>query len=189
MASNDSIKVRLRVVGVFYDQMLTVKKDGSIKDLLDAAVLDSGSKTSSGRLDYTSKLKCVDKNGKATLINSLVGFGHNIKSPFSSLGAKPRKAGLYELSESETVSNGTVTVHAWQYYVIRDKKVFSNYWNGEAAFDASPANPSSIPADFPALPAGEAGFTAFDRVTLNPGDEVIWRNVSIVRNPQTPPIY
>ena len=176
-------QIRLRVVGVFYDQKLDWLKPGSIKDLLDLAVVQAGVTGPLTNFSYTSKAIVKLVAGKPALCNSLFGFAHNLTNQIKpSLGNKQRAAGYYKLFESTSVEKDSVTVHAWQYYVIRGENVKSNYWEGAVNKpDVSPAVPKAT--------EGTPGFTPFDEFKLVAGDEVIWRNVSIVRNPQTPPIY
>ena len=177
------IQVRLRVVGVFYDEMLGVREGDSIKDLLDVAVANAGVTNTLSNFSYTSTVMQKLNNGAATSFNSLLGFAHNVTKQIKpSLGNKERAEGYYKLFESTSVQNGSVTVHAWQYYVIRDKTVESNFWKDKKNQpDVSPAVPKAG--------EGTPGFTPFNEFELMKGDEVVWRNVSIVRNPQTPPIY
>jgi hypothetical protein len=190
--------IRLRVVGVFYDETFTsaeVQSIKNIKDLLDAAVKRAGMVTPVGggsplsKFTYTSTIR--DKPAATKAVYSLLGFTHYLTGNIEpSLGDKKRSAGYYKLFESTSVERDSVTVHAWQYYVIRkdkansnSKTVASNFWEGDAMFpDVSPAEPNRTTNGLP-------GFTPFDQMLLEDGDEVIWRNVSIVRNPQTEPIY
>ena len=176
-------QVRLRVVGIFYDQVLDWPKAGTIKDLLDLAVIKAGMTKELSNFSYTSKVMLKLRGGKLTSCNSLFGFTHNLVNSIApSLGDKTREAGYYKLFESSSVENGSITVHAWQYYVIRKENVMSNFCNGDVnKFDVSPAVPK--------LSEGTPGFTPFDEFILVDGDEVVWRNVSIVRNPQKLPIY
>ena len=182
--------VRLRVVGVFYEKRFDLPAGSTIKDLLDLAVVDgnstnvtttSGAVSSQSVFSYTTKLMHKPASAPPRVFNSLVGFTHCLVAPLNpSLGNKQRKAGIYRLFESTSVENGSETVHAWQYYLIRGENVRSNYYKGDLTRpDVSPADPIAS-----AFPGGIPGFTPFDEVTLEEGDEVVWRNVSIVRNPQ-----
>lgn len=177
--------IRLRVVGVFYDANFPFAGIGNIKDLLDAAVLKE-----KGNFSYatTVKFKVVDRKQKA--INSLLGFCNRLngKGIPKSLGAQKRDVGYYKLFESTSVERDSVTVHAWQYYVIRGEQVISNYWNG-AELDGTKKLPDVSPAVPKPYVGSTPGFTPFDTMALRDGDEVVWRNVSIVRNPQTEPVY
>lgn len=186
--------IRLRVVGVFYDKTFTLEETQgvrNIKDLLDLAVRDAGmvapNKPGSllSKFTYTSTVRAkLDKRGQPEDVYSLVGFTHYLKDGIEpSLGDKKRSAGFYKLFESTSVERDSVTVHAWQYYVIRGENVASNYWKGNADQpDVSPAEPKPFPNSAP-------GFTPFDKMEIFAGDEVVWRNVAIVRNPQTEPIF
>lgn len=205
-------QVRLRVVGVFYDKNFSydaiVNSSGNnnptIKDLLDFAVKDGRMvDIPSGPNGETQKINCFGYTAARRfkpadtaanpptvdgIISSLLGFEHTLASELMvSLGKKIRKVGYYKLFESTSIEKGSVTVHAWQYYLIRGNVIQSNYWpdqDKEANPDVSPAYPTREGDN-----GGGAGFTPFDTVSIDPGDEVVWRNVSIVRNPQTPPIY
>ena len=190
--------VRLRVVGVFYEQtfnLADVAAGKTIKDLLDLAVETSELTPLSTTpkkvpqqsvFSYTSAVMVKKVDAGSARVHSLLGFTHNLVAPLNiSLGNKERKAGTYKLFESTSIENGSVTVHAWQYYLIRGNEVSSNYYKGESERpDVSPADPMAS-----GFVGGTPGFTPFDQVTQMEGDEVVWRNVSIVRNPQTPPIY
>ncbi len=177
--------IRLRVVGVFYDAEFSPTGILTIKDLLDVAVLKE-----QGSFSYVTSVKFKTVGGTPKAINSLFGFANRLRGDGipESLGAKVRSAGYYKLFESTSVERDSVTVHAWQYYVIRGESVVSNYWNGAELNgeiklpDVSPAVPRPFDGSAP-------GFTPFDTMELVDGDEVVWRNVSIVRNPQTEPVY
>lgn len=169
-------KIRLRVVGVYYDDEFDAVGISNIKDLLDAAVLKG-----KGSFTYEPKVKCKMIGGKATIMNSLMGFTHQLKPAINpSLGLQDRRSGFYSLFQTTSVERGSETVHAWQYYIIRAHQSVSNVFNGDPnEYEVSPATP----------PKSNPGFTSFDMAKLKEGDEVVWRNVSIVRNPQTEPIY
>lgn len=177
--------IRLRVVGIFYDAEFSPVGILTIKDLLDAAVLKE-----QGNFSYVTSVKFKTVGGAPKAINSLFGFANRLREGGipESLGAKVRNAGHYKLFESTSVERDSVTVHAWQYYVIRGESVVSNYWNG-AALDGENKLPDVSPAVPKEFQGSTTGFTPFDTMKLVDGDEVVWRNVSIVRNPQTEPVY
>jgi hypothetical protein len=185
--------IRLRVVGVFYDKSFNAGGISNIKDLLDVAVRDAGMVAPIGggsplsKFTYTSTIRNkLGAGGVNEAVYSLLGFTHYLTNDIQpSLGAKQRLAGYYKLFESTSIERDSVTVHAWQYYVIRraQRNVVSNFWEGDVNEpDVSPATP---PTGTPFKP----GFTPFDQMPIQDGDEVVWRNVSIVRNPQTEPIF
>jgi predicted RNA-binding protein len=173
MAENKEITVRLRVVGVFFDKMITLstKPDGvTIKDVLDEAQEKSG-KT----FRYWAEQRYTDKN---KYVLSLTSFANKIAELDPSLGGRKRAAGIYEIRETVDAVNGNEIVHAWQYYVIRKGKLVSNAFGGEGDFEVSPANPKSVPL-------AKVGFTAFNKLVVMHDDEIVWRNVSIARGPTT----
>ena len=121
------IPIRLRVVGIFYEQTFDfadITGGKTIKDLLDLAVrrgnstpvaTAGGTPVQQSVFSYATKVMHKPASKPAALFNSLLGFTHNLVAPLDpSLGNKPRKAGTYKLFESTSVENGSVTVHAWQ---------------------------------------------------------------------------
>jgi len=168
------ITVRLRVVGVFYDEMVTVPDEGKVTI---RHILDKAQETSQKTFRYRAELRYTDANKRVLSLNS---FTHKISEldPVRgnpSLGNRKREAGIYEIRETVDPINGNEIVHAWQYYVIRKGKPVSNASQGTGPFDVSPARPA---------PA-QAGFLAFDKQGVEDGDEIVWRNVSIARGPTT----
>jgi hypothetical protein len=161
--------VNLRIVGIFFEAKVVFTPGDTIKQILDKAVASSR-----GALSYKASMTTPGKKSPATY-SSLLGFKHTLKRDITSLSGSTRKKGVYELFESVSSNNGSTTVHAWQYYVIRGKKAASNASKGKASLMVSPVTP----------PANQRGFTDFDKMVLEEGDEIVWRNVSIVRNPQT----
>jgi hypothetical protein len=108
---------------------------------------------------------------KGLSITSL-GVEHlNVVGP--TLNLNKRQPGIYQLTEI-AIPGGVV---AWQCYVYRNGISFSQLYPG-AASGGSPAINGKTPA---------MGFTAFDRFPLEPGDEVVWRQVAILRGPVLPP--
>jgi predicted RNA-binding protein len=174
MAENKEITVRLRVVGVFFDKMITLstKPDGvTIKDVLDEAQEKSG-KT----FRYWAEQQYTEKK---EYVLSLTSFANKIAELDPSLGGRKRAAGIYEIRETVDAVNGNEIVHAWQYYVIRKGKLVSNAFGGEGDFEVSPASPKSVSS----VPPAKVGFTPFNEQGVLDGDEIVWRNVSIARGP------
>lgn len=165
--------IRLRIVGIFYDRYIDLPERGGgakIKDLLDEAVRLSG-----GTFTYRYDVKTFIDSGVVVALPSVVSFSHRLEADLNpSLGGKTRKAGKYTLTEAVSVVDGSEIAQAWQYYVIRDYKAVSNAFDGQGAVTVSPASPT---------PPAKATFTPFTDFPLIAGDEVIWRNVSIVKNP------
>ena len=175
MAVIKKITVRLRVVGVFYDEMITVEKAGdiTIKDVLDQA-----EKSSLKTFRYRAEERYSKRYAGRVL--SLSSFTHKIATLNPSLGARKRTAGIYEIRETVDPINGNEIVHAWQYYVISGGKAVSNASNGRDPFDVSPADPKN-----PLFEKAVAGFTPFEKQKVVNNDEIVWRNVSIARGPTT----
>ncbi|MFN7645484.1 MAG: hypothetical protein ACK5PW_20790 [Burkholderiales bacterium] len=176
MKENKEITVRLRVVGVFFDKMITLstKEDGvTIKDVLDKAQEES-----SNSFRYRAEQRYTEKKEH---VLSLSSFTHRIEELYPSLGGRNRAAGIYEIRETVDAVNGNEIVHAWQYYVISNGKAVSNASKGKDKFEVSPASPDKNP-DFP---YATAGFTPFNKQKVVHDDEIVWRNVSIARGPTT----
>lgn len=91
------------------------------------------------------------------------------KNIVGTLGGNTRPAGIYQLSEI-AIPSGVV---AWQYYVYR---------NGKSASQLRPSDGTGY-----SPVKGDGGtFTGFDQFELEDGDEVIWRQVAILREPNVP---
>jgi hypothetical protein len=163
--------VRLRIVGVFFDDPEVPWVAGNtIKNILDAAV-----EQAAGQLVYASDVRFDTVLGKR--LETVRSFQNTLDKPLrKSLGGRKRDKGTYEIEEQVEIYKGVEIVRAWQYYVIRKGGAVSNASDGMAAFDASPVNPST--------PPNKPGFTPFTEFTVNDGDEIIWRNVSIARSPR-----
>lgn len=171
------LNIRLRVVGVFFDKILTLTDvvSPTIKDVLDAAVV-----AAAGNFVYTAETRFDSSAGKASL--TMKSFEHDLVGPLApTLGGRSRIAGRYVLGETVDSIGGSTIVRAWQYYVIRAGKAVSNAVDGLGRYDVSATNPVGplVPGD----PLPTPGFTTFNRQGVDDGDEIIWRNVSIVRTP------
>jgi len=173
--------VRLRVVGVFYDEILKIPGAGAktVKDVLDFAVA-----AAQGTFIYTAETRFDKAKGK--VIHSLKAFEHVLDDPLKpSLGNRQRAPGRYVLGETVENIGGSSIVHAWQYYVLdMAGKAISNAVEGKGRYEVSAAAPA-VPLD-PMDPIAKPGFTPFDQQKVPDGAEVIWRNVSIVRTPAAP---
>jgi hypothetical protein len=178
--------IRLRVAGIYYDEKFpfeTVKAavgsfvipgrtapsttEPTIFELLEVAT----NTTFPNREDFNyvferrgTKLSLTSIG--VTLTEDLVG----------SLGGKYRPAGTYQLTEI-AIPSGVV---AWQYYVYRKGVSYSQL--------GFPTNPATVPTTgfSPATGLTGATFTGFDQFILEPDDEVIWRQVAILRGPNVP---
>jgi hypothetical protein len=175
-----TVTVRLRVVGVFYDKILTLDEpaDPTVRDVLDFA-----EKTSNGLFRYRAEVRFSD--GKKKRVLSLTSFQHELeKELFPSLGKQKRQEGIYEIKETVDTVNENEIVHAWQYYVISaDRKNISNAVDGEGRYDVSVADPEHPAFTDTDGRKPEAGFTPFDEQKVKDGAEIVWRNVSIARGP------
>jgi hypothetical protein len=162
--------VRLRIVGVFFDDPQVPWNAGdTIKNILDAAAVRAA-----GKLVYASDVRFDP--GPKKLVETLRSFQHTLGGPLQpTLGGRSRVRGTYEIEEQVESHKGVVIVRAWQYYVIRGGRAFSNASDGQDVFDASPPTPT---------PPSTPGFTPFTQFNVNDGDEIIWRNVSIARSPR-----
>lgn len=161
--------IRLRIVGIFFDDnSIPFDPNDSIKEVLDKAVVRSA-----GRLVYSSDRRF--DSATSTVVETIRGFRHTTGLIDPTLGGRARPAGTYELDEQVTVNGASQVVRAWQYYVIRAGAAVSNASDGASNFDVSPVRPNVAP--------NVPGFTAFTAFKVQDGDEITWRNVSIVRTP------
>jgi hypothetical protein len=171
--------VRLRIAGIYYDEVFSldslpgtpaidlrgrnVPAKPTIFELLEAAFLKPGR----NKENFTY---VFERRGDHLSITSL-GVTHK-KNIVGTLGGKSRAAGTYQLTEIG-IPGGVV---AWQYYVYR------------AGVSASqlPAAAGSSPTGYSPVKGNGTGFTGFDQFELQAGDEVIWRQVAILREPNVP---
>lgn len=170
--------VRLRVAGIYYDEKFNfaslpigtfvipkrvppVPPGPTIFDLLEAAHGSPGA-------DKKDFIYVFERRGPVLSMTSL-GVTHE-KDIVGSLGGKFRPAGTYQLTET-AIPSGVV---AWQYYVYR------------AGVSVSQLVPPTVPPTGYSPAKGGTGFTGFDQFVLQDGDEVIWRQVAILRGPNVP---
>jgi len=174
--------VRLRIAGIYYDEKFNLEDlvpipafevpgrqaptigGPTIFELLEAAYRKPGK----NKEDF---IYVFERRGDHLSITSL-GVTHK-KDLVGSLGNKTRVAGAYQLTE--TIIPGGVS--AWQYYVYRDGRSFSQL--------KPPMNGGPVTGYSPVKGDG-SGFTGFDQFELIDGDEVIWRQVAILRGPNGP---
>lgn len=170
--------IRLRVAGIYYDEKfdigalnntLTLPRRVSpdsptILELLEAAFSNPG--TNKENFIYV-----FERRGTALSMTSL-GVTHR-NNLVGTLGNKARPAGIYQLTEI-AIPSGVV---AWQYYVYRNGISVSQLPNADAAMPVTGYSPAKGNGD---------GFTGFDQFLLQDGDEVIWRQVAILREPNQP---
>jgi hypothetical protein len=168
--------IRLRVAGIYYDESF------KLSDLTQAFSIPDRVPPASGLPTIFELLEAAYRNpGKAKesftyvferreshLSITSLGVRHK-KNIVGTLGGNTRPAGIYQLSEI-AIPSGVV---AWQYYVYRNGKSESQL-RPEDGTGYSPVK-------------GDGGtFTGFDQFTLEDGDEVIWRQVAILREPNVP---
>ena len=170
--------VRLRIAGIYYDEKFDlaaltpvpafaipdrVPPTGgapTIFELLEAAYRKPGK-------NKENFIYVFERRGDHLSITSL-GVTHK-KDLVGSLGNKTRVLGAYQLTEL-VIPGG---VAAWQYYVYRGGISVSQLVAG-AATGYSPAKGDGT------------GFTGFDQFVLQDGDEVMYRQVCILRGPNVP---
>jgi hypothetical protein len=171
-------KVRLRIAGIYYDEKFelgalppvpaidipgrTAPAGPTIFELLEAAVNKPGK-------NKENFVYVFERRGDHLSITSL-GVTHR-KNIIGTLGGKARPAGTYQLTELP-IPGGVV---AWQYYVYRDGVSVSQK-----------PNPPGIVTGYSPVKGDGTGFTGFDQFELQAGDEVIWRQVAILREPNVP---
>jgi hypothetical protein len=186
----EMMSVRLRVAGIFYDEKFefsvlralipaidlfgrTVPSttEPTIFELLEAATRSPG--TNKKNFFYAFERRNISKPAKSVL--SMVSLGVTHKKPIAkTIGGDSRPAGTYQLTETPFPSGIT----AWQYYVYR---------NGVSVSQLKPPPPNT--GYSPAVGTATSSFTGFDRFKLKDGDEVIWRLVSILREPNSSDPY
>jgi hypothetical protein len=171
--------IRLRIAGIYYDEKFKftdltpipaivipfrqapASGGATIFELMEAALRKPGK-------DKTNFVYVFERRGKKLSMTS-IGVTHK-KAINRTLGGNKRAAGTYQLTEI-AIPSGVV---AWQYYVYRDGVSVSQYQpSGGAGFS-------------PAVPPTSSQFEGFDQFELKDGDEVIWRQVAILRGPNTP---
>jgi hypothetical protein len=157
--------IRLRVVGVFYDKEFKAEGIKTIKDLLVRAQI-----TSNGRFSYEALTSDKDMG------TGIKVFTHTLDKTLNpTLGGQTRPEGTYSLSFGTFEEAGCTVARVWQYYVISNGRSVSNCYRGDPNEDSvSPAEPS----------VELTKFVRFDHMPIRDLDEVVWRNVSIVRRPQ-----
>ena len=176
------MSIRLRIAGIYYDEKFELadlkpipafelpgrRAPGAgptIFELLEAAVRKPG-------VDKKNFIYVFERREKRLSITSL-GVTHE-KQIVGTLGNRARDAGTYQLTEI-AIPAGVV---AWQYYVYR---------GGIAASQlVYPPPAGGTVTGFSPVRGNGQGFTGFDQFELQDGDEVIWRQVAILREPNVP---
>ena len=170
--------IRLRVAGIYYDEKFDIGALGNtltlpprvspgnptILELLEAAFLNPG--TNKENFIYV-----FERRGTELSMTSL-GVTHR-NNLVGTLGNKARPAGIYQLTEI-AIPSGVV---AWQYYVYRNGISVSQLPNADGTMPVTGYSPAK---------GNGNGFTGFDQFLLQDGDEVIWRQVAILREPNQP---
>jgi hypothetical protein len=169
------MSIRLRVAGIFYDEKFKLSdltpvpafaipgrvapgKKPTIFELMEAAFRNPG--TNKEKFIY------VFERRSRSLSMTSIGVTHK-KQIKKSLGGNTYPAGKYQLTEFAFPSG----IVAWQYYVYRKGVSVSQLVHPPPVTGYSPATGNS------------SGFTGFDQFVLQDGDEVIWRQVAILREP------
>ena len=184
--------VKLRVAGIYYEQEfafadltpvpafaipgrvpLTAPPGSApvttIFELLEAAYNNPGLNKTNFIYVFERRVRPGAETGVNNFLSiTSLGVTHTVDiNP--SLGEKFRAKGSYQLTEI-AIPGG---VSAWQYYVYR---------NGRSVSQLNPGGGSGF-----SPPRGNgSGFTGFDQFALLDGDEVIFRQVAILRGPSQP---
>lgn len=171
--------IRLRIAGIYYDESFQIADlvpvpaiavpgrvspgaNPTIFELLETAVAKPGK----NKADF---VYVFERRGKHLSITSL-GVRHK-KAIGLTLGGNTRPPGTYQLTEI-AIPEGVV---AWQYYVYR------------GGISVSQQQPPIAPTSgFSPVKGNDDGFTGFDQFELLDGDEIIWRQVAILRGPNVP---
>jgi hypothetical protein len=188
----DKMAVRLRIAGLYYDEKFdfadltpvpafvipgrelpvpppappappSPANRKTIFELLEAAYRKPGK-------NKENFIYVFERRGPSLSLTSL-GVTHK-KNIVGTLGGQSRDAGTYQLTEI-AIPSGVV---AWQSYVYR---------NGRSVTQLKPATASPF-TGFSPVKGNSKGFTGFDQFILQDGDEVIWRQVAILRGPNVP---
>lgn len=168
--------IRLRIAGIYYDELFDIKMLTPAFSIPDRVPPTSGQPTIFELLEAAYRkpgknkenfVYVFERRGEHLSITSL-GVTHK-KNIVGTLGGNTRAAGTYQLSEI-AIPSGVV---AWQYYVYR---------GGVSESQLSPGSGSG----YSPVKGNGSGFTGFDQFTLQDGDEVIWRQVAILREPNVP---
>lgn len=172
--------IRLRVAGIYYAEKFDINALGNtltlpgrvslgsptILELLEAAFLNPGTNKENENFIYV-----FERRGTELSMTSL-GVTHR-NNLVGTLGNKARPAGIYQLTEI-AIPSGVV---AWQYYVYRNGISVSQLPNANGTMPVTGYSPAK---------GNGNGFTGFDQFLLQDGDEVIWRQVAILREPNQP---
>jgi hypothetical protein len=174
------MSVRLRIAGIYYDEKFefsalpdppAINIPGrnqlagkTIFELLEAAV----NKPGKNKENFTYVFERRDDHLSITSL----GVTHK-KNLVGTLGNKSRPAGIYQLTET-AIPSGVV---AWQYYVYR---------NGISVSQLVPPVAGGTVTGYSPAKGNGTTFTGFDQCELQDGDEVIWRQVAILRGPNVP---
>lgn len=172
------MSIRLRVAGIYYDEKFELADlkpvpafvipgraapaGPTIFELLEAAQRKPG-------VNKDNFIYVFERRGKTLSITSL-GVNHT-EVIGQTLGEKRREKGQYQLTEI-AIPFGVV---AWQYYVYR---------SGISVSQQTPPSPPT--SGFSPATGNGTGFTGFDQFVLKDGDEVIYRQVAILRQPNGP---
>ena len=173
--------VRLRIAGIYYDETFpfdqlkpipafdipgrSAPAGPTIFELLEAAYRKPG--------ENKDHFIYVFERRNRTLSITSLGVTHTTDIGLS-LGEKRRNKGPYQLTET-AIPFGVV---AWQYYVYR------------GGISASQQKPNAVPmTGYSGAKGDGSGFTGFDQFVLKDGDEVIYRQVAILREPNGPVKY
>jgi hypothetical protein len=158
------MSVKLRVVGILYNNVVDVPGGSTVQEVLDAAVANPGPAAVFG---YTSIPASPGSNGTLSVSAFYAKYLNPVVSVTSGNVYEP---GPYYLAES---SAGQQPLSIWQYYI----------------FDATGrvVGPKS---DYPVDPTNPGGGTIyyFDSVgaTVPDGGSLVWRLVAIPTGPTAP---
>ncbi|MEM6320410.1 MAG: hypothetical protein AAF960_22260 [Bacteroidota bacterium] len=154
-------RVRLRIVGIYFDKTVLVPlftiSPLTVKDVLDTYVQTNFDLNVTGGLSYITETLPTGQISLRSFIYNYAGG--------SSLSGFNRPAGLYSLTETSLDDNRVGL--GWQYYVI----------DGNTNINKSR---TAINGEFTYF--GEA-----PDYTIENGDTIIWRLVTIARKPNFPP--
>jgi hypothetical protein len=172
--------VRLRIAGLYYDETFKFTDLAPVPAIVipDRKPPPGGKPTIFELLEAAYRkpgkfkenfIYVFERRGKMLSLTSL-GVTHK-KNIVGTLGGQSRSAGTYQLTEI-AIPSGVV---AWQSYVYR---------HGVSVTQLVP--PPTGQTGYSPVKGDAKGFTGFDQFVLKDGDEVIWRQVAILREPNVP---
>lgn len=156
--------IKIRVVGILYNNVVDLDQDSTVLEVLNAAVANPGPDTVFG---YTPAPAGSNSNGTASVSALYAKYSNPVVSVTS---GRTYPAGPYYLEES---SSGQYPHSIWQYYI------FDANCQVIGPNDSRPADPTN--------PGGGTIYYFDSASAIVPaGGSVVWRLVAIPTGPNAP---